>query len=175
MVTAVCWHVLTRVFYLARSRVVWHIVNHDGANSAEESAPTTKEGDDMAQLTTCDDVTQPRQGEIPSPPARVVAEGACGRGALSPCHWDLTVEGESLADRTRRHVLGQAVCHSCVVRTECVQFASSLPEITGLWGGVIFGTLPPIRRHPRPAKRRRRVAARPAQTDPHYNLIPRKG
>lgn len=74
-----------------------------------------------------------------------LAEGpppACrGRAAM----WDLSVEGETTAERRQRHREAIAVCRDCPLRRECAEMARAMPYAEGVWGGEVF------RRRPSPA------------------------
>jgi WhiB family transcriptional regulator, redox-sensing transcriptional regulator len=41
-----------------------------------------------------------------------------------------------IADRGGTLEIGRALCASCTVRPECLDYAMANPEIVGLWGGT---------------------------------------
>ena len=61
----------------------------------------------------------------------------------------------------------KAICLACPVRVECLNYALSINERHGIWGGTSEnGTArpsPPVDRHPPPAIPRRRRWDRPAK------------
>lgn len=71
-------------------------------------------------------------------PTGLLMQGLCASGALSPTTWDLTVEGETRPERRRRLAFGVAVCDACPVKEQCATYARACPEISGLWGGLVF-------------------------------------
>jgi WhiB family redox-sensing transcriptional regulator len=38
--------------------------------------------------------------------------------------------------RARRERLAKSICSSCPVRQECLEYALSIPEPHGIWGGM---------------------------------------
>jgi WhiB family redox-sensing transcriptional regulator len=45
-------------------------------------------------------------------------------------------DSESVADRKVRELEAKRICSRCVVRTECLQYALSMREPYGIWGGL---------------------------------------
>lgn len=71
-------------------------------------------------------------------PTGLLTRGLCASGVLSPTTWDLTVEGETQPERRRRRAFGAAVCDACPVKGQCATYARACPEISGIWGGLVF-------------------------------------
>jgi hypothetical protein len=67
-------------------------------------------------------------------------------------------ESETRSERRFRESQAKTVCHSCVVRVECLSEALSSDERFGIWGGL--------------TERERRAARRTAIQDGSYDLSP---
>jgi hypothetical protein len=65
-------------------------------------------------------------------------DGLCV-GSTEPL-WDLSIEGETVPERTSRHHRGAEVCRRCPVRLPCVQ-AVDRERDEGVRGGVLHGKL----------------------------------
>jgi WhiB family redox-sensing transcriptional regulator len=44
--------------------------------------------------------------------------------------------GERREERERREAKAKAICHTCAVRDECLEYAVAIREPHGIWGGL---------------------------------------
>lgn len=79
----------------------------------------------------------------PLVPPRVLGEqGTCadvssGEGSVDPNIW---TPDEELPEETRIENVREAIkhCRGCVVQSECLRYALSVPDIRGVYGGYAF-------------------------------------
>ena len=76
-----------------------------------------------------------------------------------------SAEGERPAEREEREREAKALCASCLVRADCLEYALERPERAGIWGGLTDGEREALLRNERrrALTRAARVAAENAE------------
>lgn len=63
-------------------------------------------------------------------------KGVCSRGTHDPELWSPRDFDESMTSKNRRHRKAKALCATCPVIRDCLEWALTVQERHGVWGGL---------------------------------------